>query len=277
MKQTLTRLVGFVLIAGAILGLTLSVAGLVILPRVERMVTTRALAGLDLLDRTLAATADGLSVADEALGRAVDSVALLQTTTQGVSQAIGDTVPLVDTVADMMGEDLPESIRAAQTALTAAQSSAKLADDTLSLLAAVPLLGLGEYAPAVPLHTGLGHISDSLGSLPASFSQMEQGLKTSSGNLARIEGDVAGLADQIGQIDSSLAQTRSVVTQYQSVVGDLQVEVAALRDGLPRWLRWLRWGLSLGLIWLGIAQLGLLSQGLEMVRRTRAGESQEPA
>jgi hypothetical protein len=260
-------LVGFILVIGAILGLILSVAGLVVVSSVEHQVTTRIIAGLDILDSALATTADGLSVADRALVEAEDTVRSLETTTLGVSQTISDTIPLVDSVATLVGEDLPSSISAAQTALTAAESSAKVADDTLALLAAVALLSGVEYEPPVPLHTGIAQISDSLDSLPAAFTEMERGLDTTSNNLARIKTDVAWLSGSIGQIDTSLADAQSVVEQYQNVVVSLRAELASTRETLPRWLRWLRWGISLILVWLGIAQLGLLSQGLELVRR----------
>jgi methyl-accepting chemotaxis protein len=252
MKQLLTRLVGFILVIGAILGLILSIAGLVIVSSVENQVTTRIVAGLDLLDSALDSTADGLSVADKALVEAGDTVRSLETTTLGVSQTISDTIPLVDSVATLVGEDLPSSISAAQTALTAAESSA--------------LSGV-EYEPPVPLHTGIAQISGSLDRLPAAFTEMERGLDTTSSNLARIETDVAWLSGSIGQIDTSLDDARSVVGQYQSVVVSLRAELASTRETLPRWLGWLRWGISLILVWLGIAQLGLLSQGLELVRR----------
>jgi methyl-accepting chemotaxis protein len=264
-KQLLTRFVGFILVIGAILGLAFSIAGLVVVSRVERQVTARVLTGLDMLDRSLAATADGLSVADESLREAGDIVAATETATLGMSQTISDTIPLVNSVAALVGEDLPNSIGAAQTALDSAAASAKVVDDTLAVLATLAVLGGAEYAPPVPLHASIAQVSDSLDSLPASFSEMERGLNTTADNLARIETDVAGMADNIGQIDTSLAGAQSVIDQYQGVVRELQAELATIREGLPRWLHWLRWGISLTLVWLGIAQLGLLSQGLEMV------------
>lgn len=269
MKKFLTRFIGFTLIVGAILGLAFSIAGLMVVSSAEQQVTARALAGLDLLDRALATTADGLSVADGALMEAEETVASLEITTLSVSQTISDTIPLVDSVASLVGKSLPTSIRAAQASLVAAESSAKIADDTLAVLTALALLGGVEYAPPVPLHTSIGQVSDSLDSLPPSFSEMESGLKTTSINLARIETDVAGLSGNIGQIDASVADARSVVGQYQGVVADLQAELVSIRAALPRWLLLLKWGISLILVWLGIAQVGLLSQGAEMVRRAR--------
>ncbi len=96
---------------------------------------------------------------------------------------------------------------------------------------------------------------------------MERSLSTTANNLERIETDLAGVSDKVGQVDSGLVDALSVVAQYRVVVADLQAELTTVREGLPRWLRMLKWGITLTLVWLGIAQLGLLSQGLEMVRR----------
>ena len=272
MKQFFTRLVGYILIVGAILGLILSFAGLITVPRVEQQVTDRALAGLDLLDRALLAAAEGLSIADEALQEASDIVTSLQSTTLGASQAVSDTIPLVNSVATLAAKDLPNSITAAQTALGAAESSAKVVDDTLGVLATLARLGGVEYKPSVPLHTSIAQVSDSLDSFSALFSDMENGLNTSAENLARIESDITEMADSIGQIDANLANGQSVIGQYQDVVADLQAESATIRESLPRWLQLLKWGAWLTLIWLAIAQLGLLSQALEMIRRSQANE-----
>ena len=54
----------------------------------------------------------------------------------------------------------------------------------------------------------------------------------------------------------------------------MQVVVTNVRDNLPEWLRWVHTGLSLVLIWLGIAQLGLLTQGWDLVRRGMAPGSE---
>ncbi len=272
MKQFSTRIIGYILIVGAILGLILSIAGLITVPRVEQQVTDRALAGLDLLDRALLATAEGLFIADEAVQEASDIVASVQTTTLGAAQAVGDTIPLVNSVAALAGEDLPNSITAAQRALGAAESSAKVVDDTLGVLATLARLGGVEYQPSVPLHASIAQVSDSLDSFSASFSDMENGLITSAENLTHIESDIAKMADSIGQIDANLASAQSVIGQYQDLVADLQAESATIRESLPRWLQLLKWGAWLTLIWLAIAQLGLLSQGLEMIRRSQANE-----
>ena len=77
------------------------------------------------------------------------------------------------------------------------------------------------------------------------------------------------MAAGISEITTSLENSRDIVAQYQDVVADLQSLVTTVRQGLPDWLRWLRLGLSLVLIWLGIAQIGLFAQGWELIGRSR--------
>jgi hypothetical protein len=78
------------------------------------------------------------------------------------------------------------------------------------------------------------------------------------------------MADNLVQINTGLADAERVVGRYQGVVADLQADVRTLRDRLPTWLTWASVGISLVLLWLGTAQLGLLIQGLGMIERSRA-------
>ena len=84
-----------------------------------------------------------------------------------------------------------------------------------------------------------------------------------------LEGDFATMAESIAGLTTSLEKGQSVVVQYQDIVGDMQGLVVSVKQGLPQWLRWLRLGLSLVLLWLGIAQIGLLTQGWELIARSR--------
>ena len=58
-----------------------------------------------------------------------------------------------------------------------------------------------------------------------------------------------------------------VLTQYEDIVADLHEQVSRVRGSLPTWLGWLRLGGTIALVWLGITQIGLISQGL-VKRRT---------
>jgi hypothetical protein len=58
-----------------------------------------------------------------------------------------------------------------------------------------------------------------------------------------------------------------VIDEYQGVVADLLGLVTRMRQGLPTWLRWLHVGVSFFLVWLAVAQLALITQGWELMRR----------
>jgi hypothetical protein len=73
----------------------------------------------------------------------------------------------------------------------------------------------------------------------------------------------------VGQITTSLQSAESVLEEYQEIVADLQEQMSGVRKELPRWLSWMQIGVSLVLIWLGIAQIGLITQGWELVARGR--------
>lgn len=281
MKRVLLRIGGLALIIAAVSGLVFSIAALVVVLRAKDEVTAAILARLDLASQALDATAEGLTVVDASLAKAQTALGALEATTEGVAVTIGDNQPLVDGLAALMGEDLPASITATQKSLTRVEASAKVVDDTLSGLNSLPFIGSLVYAPQTPLHTSLAEVSNSLDALSASFRQMEASLNTTGDNLERVKTDVEAVADNIGEIAPSLADAKGVVGRYQGVVASLRADVGSLRAGLPGWLNLTGWGMALLFVWLGIAQIGLLSQGLEMVGRSAqrrleiGGEKQE--
>jgi len=266
--QLLTRVGGIVLIAAGVAGLIFSVVGLVVLARVEQRVEPVLMEQMELIDRTLAATADGLAVAETSLAQAVETTESLETTVAGVGQAIGDTGPMVESVADLLDEQLPATIKSTQDALMSVAASAKVVDDVLAVMTAIPFVGTDKYDPETPLQQSLEEVAASLDEIPNSLGAAQEGLTATSGNLEGLEEDFATMADNIGQIATSLESAQSVLVEYQLVVADLQTLAASVRQGLPEWLRLLRLAFSLVLIWLGIAQIGLLTQGWELIGRS---------
>jgi len=185
-----------------------------------------------------------------------------------VGQAIGDTGPMVESVADLLGEQLPAAIKSTQDALTSVAASAKVVDDVLAVMTAIPFVGTDKYDPEVPLQQSLEEVAASLDDIPNSLGAAQEGLTSTSGNLEGLQEDFTTMASNIGQIATSLESAQSVLVEYQLIVADLQTLAASVRQGLPEWLRLLRLAFSLVLIWLGIAQIGLLTQGWELIGRS---------
>lgn len=276
MKRFLTRVIGIVLVVAGIAGLVFAVAGLFGLVQVQNQMEGAILQQMQMIDRTLVATADGLQVAESSLAQTNDTVASLQAVVSGVGQAMGDTVPTLDGVAVLLGEQLPATIRSTQATLSGVSESAKAIDSVLQILTSIPFLSTDRYSPDVPLYQGVQGVADSLVDIPTSLEQSALGLTAAGDSLQAVQTEVNRMADSVGQITTSLDSARGVVVQYQGVVSDLQKMITGVSQGLPTWLTYLRWGISAILIWLGIAQFALITQGWELIGRSRKPEAEDP-
>jgi len=276
MKQILTRTIGIALIAAGVAGLVFSIIGLFVLVQVQHRVESAVMKQLEPVDRALAATADGLAVADDTLTQATDTVDSLERTMSNVGTAIGDTVPTIDSVAGFLGENLPNMLGSTQDTLNSVAKTAQIVDDALGVITSIPLLGLDKYNPDTSFNKGLSDVATSLDEIPDSLDTAHDGLTTASSNLETLGQDFGDMASSISQVTTSVENAQTVLAEYQGVIGDLQDLVTTVRESLPNWLRWLRWGLSLILIWLGIAQIGLITQGWDLMGRSQSEEKEEP-
>jgi hypothetical protein len=164
--------------------------------------------------------------------------------------------------------------------LRSAAASAKTVDDLLTVLSTIPLLGVEPYNPDVPLNEGFLNVAVSLDGIPDSLVATQKQLIITNGNLEGLEDSFDTMAGDIGQVANSIGNAQSVLQQYKGVIGQLQGSVSWVSSALPSWVQWLRLGLSLLLVWLGIAQLALITQGWELIgrsRRARPVETQVPA
>ena len=269
MNRILTKASGVILIAAGIAGLVFSILGLTFLARAEKQVAPVLQEQVDLMARTLDTTTEGLEVAEDSLDQAITLVASVETTVAGAGRALGQTVPLVDSISLLLNERLPATLTATREALKSVASSAKIIDNALAVVTAIPLIGIEPYDPEVPLHEGLENVIDSLGDLPTPLGGAQQSLSAAEDNMDDLEGDLTAVAEDVGRTTVTLREARTVVRDYQTVVADWTETVTTVQESLPGWLRWLRRNLSLALIFLAVAQIGPLSRGWEMVRGTR--------
>ncbi len=269
LKRFLSIVVGIALLLAGILGLILSIGGLLVLPQLERQAEDVAAEQIEVFDRALAVTLDGLITAETSVVQAREAVDALEGIMADVSQTIDETTPVVEVAADLLNEQLPSTIETTQDALASVATSAQLVDDILVVISSIPLLGAESYSPDVTLYQGFQDVSDSMDGIPELLLMAGQGLDASTGNLQDIEEGFAAMGRSIGETTTSLESAQAVLKDYQQIVGELQGAVSYVRESLPGWLRAIRWGLTLTLIWLGIAQLGLMTQGWERLGRRR--------
>jgi hypothetical protein len=269
MQGFLTRLVGIALLLAGILGLVFAVAALVVVAQVQANMEGSIQQQLTLVDRALTATSDGLAIADTSLSQTVQTVGSLQGTIAGIGDTLSGSIPTLDAVAKLLGEDLPNTIEATQSTLSSAAASAQSVDGILKVLSALPFSSTEAYDPEVTLSAGLADVAASLNGIPESLRATQEGLAATSQSLSGVQGDFGAVASGIGAIGTSIESSRSVVSQYGGVLSDLRSMLGSVQASLGTWLGWARLGLSFLLVWLGIAQLALITQGLELIGRAR--------
>jgi hypothetical protein len=71
------------------------------------------------------------------------------------------------------------------------------------------------------------------------------------------------MAENIANIKTSMEQASGVIESYQNSVDTLQSQVAVAIEKTPSAVNVAAWVIVIFLVWLAIAQLGLLTQGLE--------------
>jgi methyl-accepting chemotaxis protein len=265
MSVMLRRIIGLLLVVAAVGGLLFSLYGLVTVWRLRPIALKNATSSLDLVQASLVTTSQGLTVARQSLNSAMASISALESAITVTSKTFEDTVPLFTTLTDLTSNELPKTVESAQTSLLAAQESAKIIDSVLRALVSIPFVNKDIYNPPVPLDQALGDVSKSMDGLPAALKTIGTSMEATSDNLEVMRADMDQMATDIRGINSSLEDAQGVVDAYQQLVDDLEGRMKDIRPKVPDWLDSLAWVVTLAFLWLGIAQIGLLLQGLQLL------------
>lgn len=255
------KLTGITLVILAILGLLFSISGIIATWIVRKPTQDSLSEVLASLEDALANSQEGFTLMDEAIdGLLADfevfegSFTSLDTTLGGVSDSLG-------TSADLIGDDLKQTVLGTQTALGSAAITAELIDKALSFLSRVPLLGV-DYDPEVPLHISLEQVADNLETFPTTLEQIESGLNTTTDGLESLQSDLSGLSDQIQDIESDLESAQVILKKFNDSIEIVETRLAKFNDNLPTYSTLLSFLITGGLFWLGLAQISVLTQGL---------------
>lgn len=267
MKDHLRRSMGYILVTTAALGLVLALVGLVGIWSSKNRVTRLLDEQIGIAVSVLDTTTQGLNVAGAALQTTRSTVQTLDETIQVLAQSITDTLPLLDSVGNILGTELPQTIVATQTSLQSAQASAKIIDDALKILTAIPFLHTKPYNPQVPLNVALAGVSKSLDNMPASFRSMEDNLQKTNANLSLVQENVEQVNDEVAKVHTSLEQAQNIITQYQDSTTTLKSRLEQLQKQIPLAVNGTAAILTVFFIWLAVAQIGLLTQGLELMKK----------
>jgi uncharacterized protein YukE len=279
--KTIRRILGvFVMLAG-ILGLVLSLAGLVTVWVAKPTVGGYVSDTIDTLNESVVTSQRVVDVTGEALGATIDSVDALSAMLGTTAATVEDTKPVLDEFDKIMATTLPSTLEAATTWLKSAQEAAAVLDSAIksldtfrTVLSAVPLIGgfieqpTQAYNPQVALADSLGELATNLEGLPDKFTEMSANLGKADDNLMTIQTSLTTMSSSVGRISQSLSEYEAMVTQSQSSMDNLKDVLTNIQDNLSTILNSVALVLTLFFLWLLAAQVVILSQGWELYQGT---------
>lgn len=268
MRPLFSRTAGTALIGAAVMGIIFSLGGLILLGVYSTRITASLVNTLGELSDALVVTGNGLEIAGSALDEADTALGALTVTMEGVNTSLIESQPSLTTISTLLGTELPNTIIATQGSLESAETSAKNIDGLLSSLSRLPFLGSLVYNPEVPLNETLAGVSDSLDEIPTSLKNAQKSLDLALESFDSVNTELGNMTESTDQIRASTGEAIVVIEDYQEMVEDLQKDVDRLQTDLPRKMRWVMLAAALFLVWLGLAQIGLLTQGLELIKRS---------
>lgn len=224
---------------------------------------------LDVMISNLELAEDSLVSTLHVMNQAQHMLDNTRSTVKELSGTLQDLNPMFESMADVIGKDLPDVLEATQSTLDITQESARTVDNLLFALDSISFLSGVHYDPEVTLAESIDHVGESLKDLPDSFSTLESGIVVTGENTDEIGREINQLEASLAGMDQDFENTQDAIQRYQRNVGELAGDLEQIRDTLPRWVNILSAGLSFFLLWFGVVQLGLFFQGRELARTAR--------
>jgi methyl-accepting chemotaxis protein len=247
------------------LGLVLSVVAGYGLIRFRKPAIHRAENALESAGDALAAAERGLAAAAGSLGPSLEMMATVQEAVREIAFSLEETEPLFDSMADVLGDELPVVISSTQDSLEAAQETAVVVDRVLYALDAISFLSGVTYDPEVPLAESVENVSASLDDLEPTFLVLEDGIEQADTNTAAVGAQLEALEENLAEMEEPLREAEDSLEEYREMTRDLQEQLEDMSGQLARWINRLAAGLGLILLWQMIIQAALFLYGWELV------------
>jgi hypothetical protein len=269
MNPQLKRILGVVLVIISIISLIISAGGVIALWGAQPAITTALEDTFQLVSETSATTQKALTVADQALQDATQTIAVLSGSTTSLANSIGGAQDALTSVTQLVKTDLPEAIAAAQTALKSAQSTARVVDNFLSGISRIQFLNIN-YNPQVPLDQAIGDIGNSLNNLPPTLNKIGTDLDNVNGSMPDMVKAINGLGTTISGITTTLAKAQTVLKEYAAQLARATAAVQQISEGVPTYVNLFIAVLTFIMLWIVAVQLIVLVIGLHWLRQPAA-------
>lgn len=273
------RILGFVMfiagVIGVVFSLLLVIAGLRLVNGLEVVLNNN----IDLVLDSLDTVKETLLLTKTTIGQVNAGLTTVEGTADDLARTVNNTRPLLDQLAVVASETMPENIEAVQATIPNLAAVAGSIDQTLRLLSAfkleqnvfgIPLgfnLGIN-YDPEEPFDQTIETIGESMDELPGQLRSLKVYLAVTSDNLQTISLGIGHIANNLQTINGSVAEMPPLLDDYIGLVTRAGDGLRQMRDELGNQLGWFRVGVVVGAVWLALLHLPLLYTGREILLAT---------
>jgi methyl-accepting chemotaxis protein len=271
------RILGILFLIIGLIGITLSVAGVLLGRQLVQDLGNGAQEALTLTSETLDTVGETLIVTKDTVGRINDGMETLGTTAINVSKTISETGPMLDQVTKVTSEDVPDGLESVNTALPDVAEAAGAIDDALRVLSAfqversifgVPIsfdLGV-EYNPTVPLDETVLQLGQSIEGMPDDLRDLEVHLDLASANLDTIGQNIETIATDLGSLSESANEIEPLIDDYIRIVTETGDLVREARAAISEQMELAELIVTLLFVWIGLNQIIPLYLAADLIR-----------
>jgi len=274
------RLIGLVILLATLVVLIVLFAAAYYFGSALDVVAERVDVTLTLTVETLETVSATLSQTQSALVSINASLDTAAQTTANLSTTVVDTIPLLEQVAVVVSDQLPENVENIQAAIPNIAAVATVVDNTLTRLAAfkidqtIPIpfnpieiqydLGI-EYDPEVPFGDSMEQLGEGLEGLPEELRALRGELEISASNLQTLSEDLNTASGDVKSINAELAKFIPLLDQYLDLVAKAVAGIENIHADIFTNLEVVKLVGTALLLALALTQLAPLVVGLDLL------------
>lgn len=274
------RLLGAVMLLIGVIGVGISIFGMIVGQRLVDEMAAGLDANLALTLESLDTVHDSLLLTQEMVSDINEGLATVETTADNAAVALNNTGPLLRQISSVTSEEVPETLETVQESIPALLEVATTIDETLYVLSdfqidrsvlGIPLrwdLGIN-YDPEVPFAASVDQLGNSLEGLPSQLRGLQTYADVTEENINTIGRDMLAIADNLSAINESVGELDPLLDDYLATVTDFSDSLRQSRALLSEQIRMVKIVLTVILAWIGLTQIAPLYLGWELVTQRR--------
>jgi hypothetical protein len=159
---------------------------------------------------------------------------------------------------------LDDTVELVRTTLQTTEDGLLVVDDSLN--AATNTLSATAETTESMAQT-LGEISVLANGIMGLVNFVGGGSETNEIHGGELAADVQLMTTNLNEVTNNLGQAQAVVDDYQLTIDNAQTHLDNLQQNGPTWITVIAVVMTIMLVWLAVAQVGLLLQGTELIRK----------